>query len=61
MIGHYSYVITETKVKISYSFPIKAGQFGIFLMMVEGPVETGIESLAWGLKFCTEGIFVGLD
>ena len=29
--------------------------------MVEGPVETGIESLVWGLKFCTEGIFVGLE
>jgi len=31
-----SYIITETKVKISFSFQIKAGQFGIFLMTVEG-------------------------
>lgn len=31
-----SYVITETKVKIGFSFQIKAGQFGIFLMTVEG-------------------------
>ena len=31
-----SYVITKTKVKISYSFQIKVGQFGIFLMTVDG-------------------------